>query len=289
MQKVKYTNPKGEEVAFGFSPPYIFEKIAGIGAEDAQLITTESAGNSGKTFHGLYFGDREITLTMHIKGTTRAAMYENRQKLIAKLNPEQSASGKMGRLEYSNDYMTVWIPCIVKSAPQSFQRYGNYEKSVQIVFYCPSHLFRATNPQRNRIAYMGGGLEFPAEFGAVEFGAQGYQTTLFNSGDSAAPVMVQIYGPAVMPQIMNWDTGEYIKVNRELYAGDLLTIGTEPNNLTATILRANGTTEIAFGYIDLSSTFFQAAPGENKLRYLSEDDSTSTVVIIEMYPRYGGV
>lgn len=289
MQTAKYINPRGEEIRFGFAPPYIFEKIDGVGAEDAALITTESAGVDGTTFHGLRFGDREITLTIHVWGRTRAEMYANRQALIAKLCSEQSRTGALGRFYYSNDHMAVWIPALVRKAPQKFARSGNYQKSVQIVFYCPSHLWRGLLPQTNRIAYMGGGMKFPLRFSSVRFGAQGYESNLYNAGDSGAPARITITGPATMPSIIKDATGEFVKVKRELFAGDVLTIDTTPNHLYVSITRANGTTEDAFGYIDLSSTFFLLDPGENKLRYESEDDSQSTVILLELYPRYGGV
>lgn len=292
MQKVKFINPNGGEVEIGLSPPYIFEKISGIGAEDASLVTTDPAMLNGSAFHGLYIKDREITVTIHINGRTRAEMYENRQKLISLLSSSRSENGAVGRLEYSNDYLTVWIPAIVMRGPQSTERVGNYNKSVQIIFFCPDPLFRAMNPLINKIAYMGSGFEFPIEIDSVtgvQFGSQGFETPMFNEGDSAAPLRITITGPSSLPKILNVSTGEYIAINRELYAGDVLTIDTQPGARSVKIKRSQGTTEDAFGYIDLTSTFFLLSPGLNKIRYVTGDASTTATILLESYARYGGV
>ena len=292
MQKLKYINPNGREVNIGLSPPYIFEKISGIGAEDADLVTTEPAMLNGTAFHGLYVKDREITLSMHIYGRTRGEMYGNRQALISTLSSNMSAGGQLGRLEYTNDFLTVWIPAIVKRGPQATERAGNYNKSVQVVFYCPDPFWRAMTPEINKIAYIGGGLTFPLEIDSVAgvvFGAQGFEARMFNSGDSPAPLRITITGPSTEPQVVKVATSEYIKVKRELYEGDVLTINTQPGGRIVKIQRSGGELEDAFGYIDLTSTFFLLSPGANTLRYVTGDASTTAAILLEAYSRYGGV
>lgn len=292
MQRIKFINPNGREVNIGLSPPYIFEKISGIGAEDADLVTTEPAMLNGTAFHGLYIKDREITLTMHIFGRTRSEMYENRQALISLLSSSRSSDGAVGRLEYSNDYITVWIPAIVMRGPQATERAGNYNKSVQVVFYCPDPFWRAVTPEINKIAYIGGGLTFPLEIDSetgVGFGAQGFEARMFNSGDAPAPLRIAITGPSTEPEVVKVSTGESIKIKRELYEGDVLVITTQPGARSVTITRSAGTTEDAFGYIDLTSTFFLLSPGANTLRYVTGDASTTATILLEAYSRYGGV
>ncbi len=292
MQKIKYTTPQGKEVVLEKGPPFVLEKVTGTGVEDATLILSEPAFIDGKVFQGLYMGDREVTATVHIYGKDRKTLYENRQKLMALLSPVLSKDGKMGILEYQNDYIKVWIPAIVKKGPQPTTRTGSYHTSIQIVFYCPDPLWRGMNQQAARIAYVDGGMEFPLEIdneSGVRFGARGYMGSIYNLGDRLAPAEVLITGPAINPEIRKTTTGEYIRVKRELYSGDTLTINTNPYELQVTITRANGETEGAFGYLDLTSTFFQLEPGENKLQYFSEDDSTASEIIVRAYDRYGGV
>lgn len=292
MQRIRFINPNGREVNIGLSPPYIFEKISGIGAEDVNMVTTEPAMLNGTAFHGLYVKDREITLSMHIYGRTRGEMYGNRQALISALSSNMSAGGQLGRLEYANDFLTVWIPAIVKRGPQATERAGNYNTSVQVVFYCPDPFWRAMTPEINKIAYIGGGLTFPLEIDSVagvEFGAQGFEAVMNNTGDSPAPLRITITGPSTEPEVVKVSTGESIKIKRELYEGDVLVINTQPGARSATITRSVGTTEDAFGYIDLTSTFFLLDPGDNTLQYITGDASTTATILLESYSRFGGV
>ncbi|MBS6510086.1 MAG: phage tail family protein [Clostridiales bacterium] len=292
MQKIRYVNPHGKEVILEKGPPFVLEKVTGTGAEDATLLTSEPAFVDGKYFHGLYMGDREITASVHIYGKDRKALYENRQKLMALLSPGQFKEGKMGILEYQNDYIKVWIPAIVKKGPQPVNRQGLYHTSVQIVFYCPDSDWRGMSQQAARIAYVDGGMEFPLEIdheSGVRFGARGYAGSIYNFGDKPTPVEVTITGPAVNPEVRKVATGEYIRVKRELFAGDVLSIQTDPQQMQVTITRASGSVEKAMGYLDATSTFLQLEPGENKLQYFSEDDSTASEIIVRAYDRYGGV
>ncbi len=292
MQKIVYENPLGQRVEFGLKRPYVLEKVSGIGAEDASLLTSEAAFVDGKSFGGLYLGDREVTATVHIHGADARALYENRQKLMALLCSGQSREGKMGRLEYENDFLKVWIPAVVKKGPQPGSKKGGYFTSVQLVFYCPDPAWRGMEQQVGRIAYVDGGMNFPLEIDqkeGVRFGARGYSGVLYNEGDTPAPVEVSITGPAVNPEVRKMATGEYIRVRRQLYEGDTLTIRTDPFDTDVSITRASGAVEQAFGYLDLTSTFFRLEPGENKLQYFSEDDSTSSRIIVTSYSRYGGV
>jgi hypothetical protein len=293
MQQVKYINPRGDEVVFDSTLPYIFEKISGTGAEDAQLITASPAAQDGTLYQGLYLSDREITLTIHIGGGTRAEMYENRQALIALLSTTYSAKGTLGRFEYTNDYGTWWLPALCKRGPQNFDRVANWQKSVQLVFYCPSPYWRSVDTDGDYMAYQGGGFEFPLEIsseeGGVEFGQQGYKSTLYNYGDSPAPLTITITGPATQPQITKTNTGEYLRIKRSLAAGDILTINTEPGSRSVVIDRESGVQENAFGYVDMSSTFLQLSPGENPLEYNSGDDSQTGRITVRAYSWFGGV
>lgn len=293
MQTVKYINPNGQEVTFDLTPPFLFEKITGTGALDAQAVTSEAVGQDGKTFHGSYVDDREVTVHVHIKGKDRRDMYEQRRRLTALLSTGLNAGGKLGRLEYQNDLGHWWIPAYVRKGPATFDRVANYQKSVPITFNCPDPYWRALQPVGDIMAYLDGGLEFPLEIDSelrVQFGSQGYQAVIRNEGDSAASLVITIYGPAAQPAVSKTATGETLRVNRELATGDRLTINTaHGNDRQVMITRTNGTMESAFGYIDLESVFFQLDPGENALEYRSGDDGRTARVEVLSYPRFGGV
>lgn len=291
-QRVRYVNPKGKAAVFGMDPPYVFESIAGTGIGDVQQSVSEPADLDGVSFEDLLMGPRDVTLKFNIRGNTRTELYENRQALYALLNPIWHKGGVLGRLEYTNEYGSAWIPACVKKGLSEFTRVGNNFKSVQCVFYCPSPYWRGMETQYSRIklAYLGGGMSFPLRFGAVKFGARGYLESIYNYGDSPSHLEVDITGPATRPQITKARTGEYIRLreDKELYEGDTLHIDTTPGSPSVTIKRSTGVTEQAIGYLDLTSTLFLCDPGETKLQYESGDDGQSSVVTVATLPWWGG-
>lgn len=289
MQRAKFINPMGAAVVF-HRGPYVFEKISGIGAADAAMVTSDPASVDGKAYAGCYTDDREITVTCSIEGATRLAMYKAKQDLIAALAPWMYKDGVLGRFEYTNDNFTTWIPAAVKKGPQGTTRAGNFLKSEQLVFYCPNPYWRGMTYDRAQLAYLGGGLKFPVQFGAVRFGAVGYKNSIWSKGDSPSPLEAWITGPAEAPAITKVSTGEYIRLrdSKPLYEGDVLYISTMPGSPSVTITRADGTTEDAIGYIDLTGTFYQLDPGENVMQYTSGDDSQTTRVELATLPWWGG-
>lgn len=289
-QQVRFVNPKYKEVVFNKTPPFIFERIIGTGAADVQLITHDPVGQHGKVFSGLYQLDREITVWVHIKGSTLTAMYENRAKLTRLLNPLDYAEGALGRLEYTNAYGTRWIPAAVKQGPQAFTKAGPYFKSIPLVFYCPDALWRSMRTEALTLGYLGGGLRFPLRLGALRFGRRGWLGNILNQGDSPSPMIIEITGPALRPEIRKVQTDEYVRLRQDkaLYAGDILRIDTTPGNRRVTIQRAGGDTENAIGYVDQTTKWFQLDPGETVLRYYSGDDGQTSRVVVSTVGRYGG-
>ncbi len=290
-QSLRYINPKNAAVVFSDAPPFVFYKITGIGQMDAQMMASEPAGLDGSAFNGLYISHREVTVTMHIKGNKRKGMYENKMKLSAVMSPELHKNGALGRLEYTNDHGSWWIPAAVKRGPQGASRSGDFLINEQLVFYCPSPYWRGFAYNRSRMAYLGGGLRFPVKLGAVRFGAQAYKASLFNFGDQPSPLEISITGPAIAPRITKVSTGEYIllREDKALIEGDSLNINTTPGNVAVSIQHPDGRTEDAIGYINLNSKLFLLDPGENVLQYNSADDSQTSVIHMATLPWFGGV
>jgi len=298
MQRVRYINPRYGEVEIrpDTDGPFIFESISGIHAADTALRVTYPAGMDGSMYHGLTVSDREITLTMHIKGVDREDMYRHRERLIKVLSSSYSARGRQGQLWYENNHGRWWIPAVVSQGPIVMgARKGNYQ-TVQIVFYCPDPDFRMPFPVRVRQAYITGGFKFPLiiphkdePMPGIMFGSRGYRAILDITGDRPTPIEITITGPATEPKVTNEKTGEYIAVNQPLLEGDTLTINTEQGNKRAVIVDSADVETNAMGWIDPASTWFQLQPGENEIEYTSGDDTTTATSVITAWPRLSGV
>lgn len=297
MQKLTYINPLEETIVVSsLGPAYVLESVHGIGAVETTMTIHTPAGLDGALYHGLRLNDREITLNLYVEGDSLQSMYERRANLIRALSSSHSRSGQPGELWYENDYGRWWIPAIVKQGPREAGRRLKHFFPCQVVFYCPDSAWRAEEATIDKLAYLSGGFKFPLVIPAIDqespgirFGARGYQVDINNMGDAPTPLEFTISGPATRPRIEHKNSGAFISVNRELAAGDILTISTERGRKMAKITRATGVKEEAMAYIDASSTWFQLSPGQNSLEYTSGNDTTVATVLVRAWSRYGGV
>jgi len=290
-QSIRYINPKGNAAIISEDSPYLFESIDGTGSGDVQQSTSEPADLDGEQLEDVSIGPREVTVKFHISGATQKILYEKRREILTLLDPYWNKGGVLGRLEYTNENGTVWIPAAVKKGPQIFERVADFFKSEQVVFFCPDSNWRGMTYNRIRLAYLGGGMRFPLRLGAVRFGARGYQATIYNLGNRPSHIEMDITGPATRPEVIKVRTGEYIRLraDKTLQEGDTLHVDTTPGQPSLTITHSNGITEDAIGYLDIgSSKLFLCDPGENLLQYVSGDDGQTSTVTVATLPWWGG-
>ncbi len=118
--------------------------------------------------------------------------------------------------------------------------------------------------QIGKIAYVDGGMRFPLNIDVVDgvrFGARGYSGVLYNDGDTPAPVDVTISGPAVNPEVRKMETGNTFGCAGSFMRGHASHQHGPLYDMDVSITRASGMVEPAFGYLDLTSTFFRLDPG----------------------------
>ena len=107
-----------------------------------------------------------------------------------------------------------------------------------------------------------------------------------NDGDKSTGFVVSFRaaGEVSNPSFENLTTGEKIRVNVLLHAGDALTISTQRGQKR---IELNGAS--ANHLIDRASTFFQLQPGENVLKYSADSGYTALSVYPKWSAEYLGV
>lgn len=271
--------------------PYIFTSIAGTGATTANIVSDQAATLHGKIYRGEVLEDREITLTYHVHGTDKKSAYKLHMDLLKVCSSILCTDGKEGTFFYENDHGTWWIPAAVKIAPSRDTMIGTQYIKGTVTFYCADPFWRSEAPCTEKLALLGGGLEFPLSIDSVsgvQFGSKKKSTVLWNEGDAKSPLSIRILGPADAPCLINTTTGEFIKINQYIEEGAALEIDTDLKNLSVNIV-SGGIVQDAIGYLSLDSTMFQLRPGMNQLEYTSADESSRTQIYLEFYSRYGGV
>ncbi len=283
MQKLIITNQRGESITLGSQAPYFLETLDGASELKVTIESQKSPGQDGSGYMGNSLEERELTIEGTILTRSNPDELSNaKRKMQEVLNP------KLGEatITYINRSIVKEIKGIAQSTPAFPGKQGSKGTGFQkflITLLCHQPFWLDTFYEGKELSYIVGGLKFKTAF-PTAFSSRGFQRKAINSGDVAAPVKIEIKGPAVNPMVTNETTGKYIRINRELEENDVLSISTAFGEKHVLI---NGNN--AFHYIDLNSTFWQLVPGENIVSYNSNNDSINTKVHIKWKNRYIGL
>lgn len=296
FERLIYTNERGESLVF--SPTSVFhcnisKDCKGISDINNKIYTTNSMGQHGDTYIGQRIEPRDITITGSIAATDRDYVLDLRRRAQKILNPELDAT-----LMYVYKDFTKVIGCKCEDAPKFTQK--NVYQDFTISLTCPNPFWREENEDKDDIASWIASLEFALEIDAEEGIEFGYRepsiiVDVYNDGDVSTGMRIEFKatGTLMNPQLLNVDTGEFIKIGNEdnivtLIAGDVVTVNTEYGNKCVTFTRG-GVTEDYFRNIDVDSTFMQLEIGDNVFRYDADGNADALEVSIYHSNKYLGV
>jgi hypothetical protein len=295
-EKLIYTNERGESLVF--SPTCVFhcnvsKDVTGISDIKNTLYTTNSMGQHGDTYIGQRIEPRDITITGSIATRDKDRALELRRQAQKILNPELDAT-----LTYVyKDFVRV-IDCKGEDTPK-FTHKSIYQ-DFTIMLNCPNPFWREETEEKEDIASWVACLEFALEIDADEGIEFGYRepsviVDVYNDGDVSTGMRIEFRatGTLTNPQLLNVDTGEYIKIGSEentvtLIAGDTVTVNTEYGKKGVTLTRG-GVSEDYFRNIDVESTFMQLEIGDNVFRYDADTNADALEVTIYHSNKYLGV
>jgi hypothetical protein len=285
MQRIIFTNSKGQFVELKSSAPFLLQNVDGLGDVDADTQTQKSPFQDGSTYIDSVLQERAISLEIVILAD-KLTLLEKRQYLASVFNPKL---GK-GVLRYENGETIREIEAVpdgVPVFPSGKENRGPTFQKALVNLLCPSP-FWLTEEKVDQLVVWEGGLEFPLELPTL-FAQQSENKAkiLLNDGDVETPIFVTFHGPATAPiRIINVTTGEFIEVNQSLLVNERLEINTAFGQKRVTKVLADGTKINAFHYISLDSTFFQLQPGNNLLDYSTGADYERAAVNITWRNRY---
>jgi len=293
MEKLVFTNSKGQSVELGNNPPFILTKIEGTGAVDVNIQSQKSAYQDGSTYLDNTLEPRPISIEVMLLADTIGEMIKSRHRLLKAFNPKLGP----GKLVYQLGNIKREIEAISELAPV-FSDAGDFKDTMQpglIQLYCPNPFWRDLIETKEDISTEVGNFSFPwgipPEGTELSIRTISFITNIYNPGDVETPVKIflRARGTVENPIIENLNTGEYIKVKRTLSDGDVLEINTEFGNKRVEIIRSNGDRENVFHYIDYKSTFFSVEAGDTTIKYDAEIGENNLDVSIYYTPKYLGV
>ena len=278
MAKLTYTNEKGQSLTFGDSAPLLVTKIDGLGSPQNEIYRQKSPYQDGTTVTHTALDERELVLEGVILASAQDRQ-KYRQVLLQTFNPK--LKGTLVFERYGTKKQIECIPELAPSFPSNMQE--NYQQFL-ITLLCPNPFWLDDYTVSEEIVTWIGGMRFPWRLPS-RFAMKGPKViNIVNRGDVETPVRIEFRGPATNPRVTNRATGEFIQVNRELLAGDVLIITTD---FGAKRVEING--QNVFNWIDLESSFWQLQIGDNVIEYSSDGPVEPASVSISYRNRYVGV
>jgi hypothetical protein len=282
MQTLQYVNPNNQTITLKN-----FTRLEGLGVPDLTISEQKAPYQDGATPIDQLLDTRDIDAEGVLEfGGNLPLIYAGKralEKIInAKLGP--------GSLIYTNDYGQWRANSVTPEGPVYSSRTAkDGNQPWAITFHCADPYWYDIVQQSISMQTVTNDLVFPTTFPTIFSHYTGQAMSAYNDGDFNTPVMIDIYGPCTNPKVLKTSTGEFIKINKTLQAGDLIEINTAFGVKTVYFTVSGGSPVKAINLLDLSSVFFSLDVGYNAVQLTDDASSASKLCYIKWYNRYIGV
>jgi hypothetical protein len=281
--ELTYANADGVTATLRQNRPYFLAKLDGTGSLRNIVNTFKAPSQDGAFLISSALDMRNITLEGAIIADSVDEAYALRQRLLRLFSPKLQ-----GTLQY-RDRRIACVAESVKFSVSTRQRMPNFFISL----LCPSPFFEAMHTIREELAMWAPLFHFPLEIpSGIELGARqpSQIINMINVGEvpCGCEIVFGALGTVVNPELLNMDTGEYVRVNKTMQSGEELHVFTHfAGKRVVSIL--GGVATNAFSLLDVHSTFLQLQVGANLLRYNADEGLALLEASVYYSPLYLGV
>lgn len=286
-KKLIYINSLGEELELTNSAPFLLQNFDT--SVNVNIYSTKGMSQDGYTYLGNTLDKGDLSLEFSVIANSEEELIDYKDRIYKVFNPKLDE----GWLIYKDNTKERKIKCEVNKIP-----YFTIVNST--VNKCLINL-TANNPSwldiiedKEEIALWKGDFSFELELLAdgIEMGHRepSLIVNVNNNGDVECGMRVEFKALATLtnPSILNVNTQEFIKINKTMTAGEIISVSTYFGNKKV-ISTLNGITTNAFNSIDWQSTFLQLHTGDNLFRYNADSGLDNLEVSIYYQQQYLGV
>jgi hypothetical protein len=292
MTAISYISPDGLTLTVG-EGRLILLSAEGLESPPLRLSIAKGPGPDGAISASLQLEPRRIGVEalIDLGGLDEAGMAAERTTICRAMRATDDA----GTLTVQRAGRTRRIEAMPASAPAfAKKRWNEAWQRVRLEFVCPRPFFQSIEPVVSSVRFYASltefseeGIEIPLEgfeFSSIEHSGE-RTATIVNDGNESAPVRIRFSGPMVNPYIKNNTTNEVIRIRQMIRAGEYLEIDTEPGRRQIRLFQ-NGAERSGMHYLDLASSFWQLAPGENLIEIGDESAGEGSEAFFEFYSHY---
>lgn len=286
-KKVTYVNSLGAELELTNSAPFLLQNFDT--SNNVNIYDSKGMNQDGRKYLGNTLDIRDISLEVGVIATNEQELINCRNEINKVFNPKTGE----GWLIYKDNVKERKVKCIVNKLPY-FSTVNSRLNTCLISLTVNNPFWTDILESKEEIALWKGDFSFELEL--VESGIEiGHRepsliVNVLNSGDVECGIRVEFKALATLtnPSILNVNTGEYVKINKTMSAGEVISVSTYfgDKRIEATL---DGVTINAFNYIDFQSTFLQLNTGDNLFRYNADANIDNLEVSIYYQPQYLGV
>lgn len=282
--ELTYINPAGERLTLRQARPFFLSKLDGTGSTRQSINTFKAPDQDGAFYISSTLDMRNITLEGTVISGTVDETYAHRKRFLRVFTPKQQGTLLVrGRM----------IVCVVEEAGFAASSRERAPKFF-ISLLCPSPFFETLEEVREELAVWIPLFRFELEIPGkgMEFGIRqpSQIITVDNIGDvpCGCQINFKALGTVTNPELMNVDTGEVLRLNTTLTAGEELRVYT--HFAGKRVVRVTGSAQSnAFSALDTGSVFLQLDTGRNTLRYDAAVNMDLLEVSIYYRPLFLGV
>jgi Phage tail protein. len=282
--EITYINEENTSITLKQSKPHFLTKLDGAGHVRQTVNTFQAPGQDGAFYISSTLDMRNITLEGNIVAESSDEAFDYRRRLLRAFTPKQR-----GTLVYRDRQ----ISCVVEEAAFSVSN-SSRAPAFFISLLCPSPFFETLDEIREELALWRENFSFPLEITApgIELGIRqpSQIIDIDNAGDVAGGcrIVFRALGSVTNPELMNVDTGEYIRLNTTMAAEQEIQVYTYfAGKKVVSITGASSTN--AFSWVDVGSTFLQLSAGRNTLRYAADENVDLLEVTVYYRPQFLGI
>ena len=284
MFEMIFENEAGNRLTFGDDSPFKIYEFSGLNPPKATINTNETALVDGGTFNSAKVQMRSMNIAFSVDGDAE----ENRLEIYKVIRAKMPI-----RVYYKSERLDMFIDGYVEDLNFSYWAMKN---TCTVAILCPSPYFRGAQQVINELSAIIPHFHFPFHSTStpeIVFGEIDVLTSVevLNGGNVEAGMVFELYakGPITDPTIIDYQTGEYLKLDFEMEEGDLITISTGQGNKKITLLRDGAYSNI-FNSFDITSIWLQLHLNGSVYVYTVETGAlTNLLVTIKHYDLFEGV
>lgn len=276
---------KNDKYSISFDNKTYFLLDKKISSVEAKHNTSRTIGQNGVYLENSYLGSRDI----QIKGALYTRGEENKYiktNLINLINPLKQLTLIV------NDKKIMCNPsATILFSEEETNDYCEF----LIELFCPTPFFEDLEVLNNELSYWLNNFSFPFEIPqstGFAFANKGNETikNVYNSSvlDLGFFIKIDVTLNTKNIKVSNINTGENIKINRDLVAGETILINTNLGNKRIESIINNVKTNI-LNNLDYNSNFFQLHSGDNWLKVEAENGTSGIYCTIQYNNKYLGV